>query len=104
VLEIFAHPRPAAGGVAGDDLGETAHAARRAVAGKSGGCGWVSSRYSMIASDWNSTGPSPSMSAGSTICGLTLRNASSRCLPLMRSTSMTSSGMRPLRLSAIRTR
>ena len=26
----------------------------------------------MIASDWNSGGPSPSTSAGSTICGLTL--------------------------------
>src|SRR6266540_4570968 len=58
----------------------------------------------MIASDWNSTGPAPSTSAGSNICGLTLRNASSRCLPLRRSMSTTSSGTMPLRLSAMRTR
>ena len=58
----------------------------------------------MIASDWNSTGPSPSISAGNTICGLTLRNASSRCLPLIKSMSTTSSGTMPLRLSAVRTR
>ena len=58
----------------------------------------------MIASDWNSTGPAPSTSAGISICGFTVRKASSRCLPFIKSTSMTSSGTMPLRLSAIRTR
>src|SRR5262249_38172703 len=36
--------------------------------------------------------------------GLTARYLASRCLPCIRSTSMTSSGTSPLRLSAIRTR
>src|SRR5262249_13099872 len=72
--------------------------------GSSGGCGWVSSRYSMMASDSNSIVPSFSISAGNAIIGLTLRKASSRCLPFMRSMSITSSGTMPLRLSAMRTR
>ena len=46
---------------------------RAASAGSSGGSGCVSSRYSRIASDWNSMVPSSSTSAGSAICGLTRR-------------------------------
>src|SRR5947207_13163958 len=39
-----------------------------APAGNSGGSGYVSSRYSRIASDWKSF-TSPSISVGTTICG-----------------------------------
>src|SRR6202034_1017192 len=63
-----------------------------------------SSRYSMIASDSNRICPSPSIKAGSAIIGLTARYAASRCAPFIRFTSTTSSGARPLRLSATRTR
>ena len=45
----------------------------RASSGSNGGFGKRSSRYSRIASDSNSAGPSPSSSAGTTLCGLTLR-------------------------------
>src|SRR5215831_9318362 len=43
-------------------------------AGNSGGSGCVSSRYSRIASDWNSLTP-PSIKVGTTICGLITRYA-----------------------------
>jgi hypothetical protein len=46
--------------------------------GSSGGCGYTSSIYSMIASDSNSAGPSPSIKAGSDIIGLTSRYFGSR--------------------------
>ena len=46
-----------------------------ASAGNSGGSGWMSSRYSMIASDWVSTSPLESSSAGTRICGLMARNS-----------------------------
>src|SRR5262249_23716960 len=49
-------------------------------------------------------GPSRSTSAGRTICGLTARYFASRWAPFIRLTSITSSGARPLRLSAMRTR
>ncbi len=48
--------------------------------GRIGGFGCVSSRYSMMATDWNRIGPSPSISAGSSICGLTFLV---RVLPLL---------------------
>src|SRR6478609_8070928 len=75
----------------------------RASFGSSGGVGWVSSRYSMMASDWNSVVPSSSTSAGSAICGLTFRNSSVWCALVSRSTNTTSVGSF-FRLSAIRTR
>ena len=43
-----------------------------ASAGSSGVCGWVSSRYSMMASDWPMTA-SPSISVGTSAVGLSLR-------------------------------
>ena len=58
----------------------------------------------MIANDSNRTGPSSSIKAGSAIIGLTAWYAASRCAPFKRFTSTTSSGTRPLRLSAMRTR
>src|SRR5438105_2803197 len=104
--EIFAHPRDDQRMlVEGNELASPRTRARAFGSfGNSGGCGWVSSRYSMMASDSNSIVPSFSISAGNAIIGLTLRKASSRCLPFMRSMSITSSGMMPLRLSAMRTR
>src|SRR3954468_13735077 len=72
-------------------------------AGSSGGEGYFSSRYSRIASDWNSVVPSSSTSAGSAICGLILRYSGSRCALASRSTNTTSTGTF-FRLSAIRTR
>src|SRR6185312_2391885 len=72
-------------------------------AGSSGGEGYFSSRYSRIASDWNSVVPSSSTSAGSAICGLILRYPASRCALASRSTNTTSTGTF-FRLSAIRTR
>src|SRR5258705_7631264 len=72
-------------------------------AGSKGGEGYFSSRYSMIASDWNSVVPSSSTSAGSAICGLTRRYSSARCASASRSTKMTSAG-RFFKLSAMRTR
>src|SRR3954449_11745106 len=71
--------------------------------GSSGGEGYFSSRYSRIASDWNSVVPSSSTSAGSAICGLILRYSGLRCALASRSTKITSAGTF-FRLSAIRTR
>jgi hypothetical protein len=91
-------------GIAGDDFVRAPHtrARPRASRGSSGGFGCVSSRYSMIASDSNRIGPSPSIKAlrtlyevhvhhlvrhealeverdaGSAIIGLTARYAASR--------------------------
>ena len=48
------------------------HARDAGSFGNSGGSGYFSSRYSRIASDWNSLA-SPSISVGTTICGLTAR-------------------------------
>ena len=58
-----------------DDLRRARAPARgpRDLDGSSAGFGCVSSRYSMIAIDWNSTGPPSSMIAGISICGLTAR-------------------------------
>src|SRR6185369_12804465 len=72
-------------------------------AGSSGGAGYFSSRYSRIASDWNSVVPLSSTSAGSAICGLILRYSGSRCALASRSTKITSAGTF-FRLSAMRTR
>src|SRR6058998_1745917 len=72
-------------------------------AGSSGGEGYFSSRYSRMASDWNSVVPSSSTSAGSAICGLTLRYSGSRCALASRSTNTTSAATF-FRLSAMRTR
>src|SRR5882724_265097 len=72
-------------------------------AGSSGGEGYFSSRYSRIASDWNSVVPSSSTSAGSAICGLILRYSGLRCALASRSTKITSAGTF-FRLSAMRTR
>src|SRR3954447_17783073 len=72
-------------------------------AGSSGGEGYFSSRYSRIASDWNSVVPSSSTSAGSAICGLILRYSGLRRALASRSTKTTSAGTF-FRLSAMRTR
>src|SRR5438552_5626150 len=72
-------------------------------AGSSGGEGYFSSRYSRMASDWNSVVPSSSTSAGSAICGLMRRYSGSRCALASRSTKITSAGIF-FRLSAMRTR
>src|SRR5262249_49834248 len=105
VGEIFAHPRhDQRVGIACDNLRKAASARARASRGSSGGLGCVSSRYSMIARDSKRTGPSPSTSAGIAIIGLTARNFASRCSPFIRLMSMISSGLMPLRLSAMRTR
>ena len=50
----------------------------------------------MIASDSNRAGPSPSISAGIAIIGLTARNFASRWSPFIRLMSITSSGVSPL--------
>ena len=76
-----------------------------ASAGKSGGSGWISSRYSMIASDCSSTSPVESASAGTRFCGLMARNSSLHCQPPLRvrCTDSRSCGSF-FRLSAMRTR
>src|ERR1700693_4945420 len=102
VFQIFTHARhDQRVRIAGDDLCEPPHT--RAAPGVARQQRRIS-RYSMIASDSNRIGPSPSIKAGSAIIGLTARYAASRCAPFMRFTSTTSSGTRPLRLSAMRTR
>src|SRR6185436_9274847 len=71
--------------------------------GSKAGCGCVSSRYSRIASDWNSGAPPSTTSAGTTLCGLSALYSSVNCLPLRMSIE-TSSAFRPFRPSATRTR
>ena len=44
-----------------------------ASAGNKGGSGWVSSKYSMIASDWVSASPSSVSKLGVRPCGLVAR-------------------------------
>ena len=73
--------------------------------GNSGGCGCISSRYSMIASDCVSTSPESRANAGTRICGLIARY----CGFLLRPPSFCRwigiiSLLRPFRLSAMRTR
>src|SRR5688572_31102540 len=71
-------------------------------AGSSGGCGWRSFRYSMIASDCDSTTPSTA-SAGIRPCGLSARYSSVRCSLRAKCFGADSYGS-SLRLSAMRTR
>src|SRR5947208_3618735 len=76
----------------------------RGSLGNSAGCGRVSSRYSRMASDWNSGGPPSSRTrAGTTRCGFTARYSSVCCLPLRRSIEI-SSACRPFSAIATRTR
>jgi hypothetical protein len=49
--------------------------------GSSGGSGWTSSRYSMIAIDWPSRWPS-STRVGTSACGLIVRYDSPACSPV----------------------
>ncbi len=81
---------------------ERTRARSSAARGSSGGSGWVSSRYSMMASDWPSTAP-PSSSAGTSPWGFFARYSGVRCAPGRRSTGTVSYAM-PFRLSAMRTR
>jgi hypothetical protein len=59
--------------IAGDDLLSRTLARATGSRGRSGGCGSISSRYSMMASDCVSTSPESSWSAGTRICGLIAR-------------------------------
>ena len=71
-------------------------------AGRNGGCGIFSFRYSMIASDCESTTPSSS-SAGIRPCGFTPRYSGARCSRFAKTFAI-DSYFAPLRFRAMRTR
>ena len=93
------------GGIAGDDLCEPPHTS--AAPGVARQQRRVRMRLVEIFDDRQRLEQDRSLAvdqSGSAIIGLTARYAASRCAPFMRFTSTTSSGTRPLRLSAMRTR
>ena len=74
-----------AGGLGGEHEGEGTHRARcTGSAGSSGGAGKASSSHSTMASDWVSTVPSSSSSAGTRPCGLSAKYSGARCSPRRR--------------------
>src|SRR6516225_2347664 len=89
--------------VGGVDQSDPAHPrSRRWVAGKQRRMGYFSSRYSRMASDWNSL-TSPSIRVGTTICGLIARYSAANWWPFSRC-KKESSRARPFRFRAMRTR
>ena len=92
--------------VAGDRIarsGARARARRHRV-GSSGGSGTISSRYSMMASDWPIAWPSCT-SVGISSCGLTrLVGVAVLLAAVLQQMDEAQSGLRPFRLSAMRTR
>src|SRR6516164_8285234 len=89
--------------VGGVDQSDPAHPrSRRWVAGKQRRMGYFSSRYSRMASDWNSL-TSPSIRVGTTICGLIARYSAANWSPFSRCRNQSSRAM-PLRFNAMRTR
>ena len=92
--------------VAGDRIGDRARAgaADRRPCGSSGGAGTISSRYSMMASDWVIVWPSWT-SAGISSCGFSALYRGACCWPPSFSRwTKRSSGSMPFRFSAMRAR